>query len=58
MQAIVEERDNFDLPAWLRSREPEPVAVSAITFSELWFGIEVEDLLTKLVIEAGLSHSH
>ena len=37
---IAEERENFDLAAWLRSRRPEPVAASAITFSELWFGIE------------------
>jgi tRNA(fMet)-specific endonuclease VapC len=30
------------LQQWLRSRRPEPVAISAITFSELWFGIEAE----------------
>jgi predicted nucleic acid-binding protein len=39
---IADERERFSLSAWLRSRPPEPVAVSAITFSELWFGIEVE----------------
>lgn len=39
---IAEERANFNLPSWLRSRPPEPVAASAITLSELWFGIEVE----------------
>ena len=44
---IAEERENFDLVAWLRSRPPEPVAASAITFSELWFGIEVETNLAK-----------
>lgn len=39
---IADERANFDLPSWLRSRPPEAVACSAITVSELWFGIEVE----------------
>lgn len=39
---IAEERGQFSLSAWLRSRPPEPVAVSAITFSELVFGVEVE----------------
>jgi hypothetical protein len=39
---IADEREGFDLPAWLHGRRPEPVAVSVITFSELWFGIEVE----------------
>jgi predicted nucleic acid-binding protein len=39
---IADERAHFNLSAWLRSRPPEPVAASAITFSELWFGIEVE----------------
>lgn len=39
---IADERRGFELSAWLRARPPEPVAVSAITFSELWFGIEVE----------------
>lgn len=39
---IADERKRFDLAAWLRSRPPEPVALSAITLSELWFGIEVE----------------
>ncbi len=40
---IADEREDFDLPAWLRGRPPEPVAVSAITFSELWFGIEADE---------------
>ncbi|MEI6779812.1 MAG: hypothetical protein WCQ21_02725 [Verrucomicrobiota bacterium] len=39
---IVDERTDFDLSAWLRGRPSEPVAASAITVSELWFGIEVE----------------
>jgi predicted nucleic acid-binding protein len=39
---IADEREGFDLSTWLHARPPEPVAVSAITFSELWFGIEVE----------------
>jgi len=39
---IADEREQFDLASWLRSRAPEPVAVSAITLSELWFGIQVE----------------
>lgn len=39
---IADEREQFSLAAWLRSRPPEPVAVSSITVSELWFGIEVE----------------
>jgi predicted nucleic acid-binding protein len=39
---IADERENFDLSSWLRARRPEPVAASAITLSELWFGIEVE----------------
>lgn len=40
---IADERQGFDLSVWLRARPPEPVAVSVITFSELWFGIEVEE---------------
>jgi tRNA(fMet)-specific endonuclease VapC len=39
---IADEREGFDLSGWLHARPPQPVAVSAITFSELWFGIEVE----------------
>jgi tRNA(fMet)-specific endonuclease VapC len=39
---IAQEREKFALSEWLRSRPPEPVAVSAITVVELWFGIEVE----------------
>lgn len=39
---IADEREKFNLSSWLRSRPPEPVAISAITASELWFGIEVE----------------
>lgn len=38
---IADERERFDLSIWLHSRPPEPVAVSAITVSELWFGVEV-----------------
>ena len=40
---IADERERFNLASWLRSRAPEPVAVSAITLSELWFGIQVEN---------------
>ena len=40
---IADEREDFDLPAWLRGRPPELVAVSAITFSELWFGIDADE---------------
>ena len=39
---IADEREHFNLSAWLRSRPPEPLAASAITVSELWFGIEAE----------------
>lgn len=39
---IADERERFNLSSGLRSRPPEPVAVSAITVSELWFGVEVE----------------
>ena len=39
---IADERAHFNLSAWLRARPPEPVAASAITLSEMWFGIEVE----------------
>jgi tRNA(fMet)-specific endonuclease VapC len=39
---IADERKDFDLSGWLRARPPEPVAVSVVAFSELWFGIEVE----------------
>ena len=39
---IDDEREQFNLASWLRSRASEPVAVSAITLSELWFGIHVE----------------
>ena len=39
---IADEREGFDLSGWLHGRPPEPVAVSVITFSELWFGVEVE----------------
>lgn len=39
---IADERANFDLASWLRSRPPEAIACSAITLSELWFGIEVD----------------
>lgn len=39
---IADEREQFNLSSWWRSRPPELVAVSAITFSELWFGVQVE----------------
>ena len=39
---IADERAQFALSNWLRSRPPEPVAASAITFSELCFGLEIE----------------
>jgi tRNA(fMet)-specific endonuclease VapC len=39
---IADERRRFNLSSWLRSRPPEKVAVSAITLSELCFGIEAE----------------
>ena len=44
---IADEREDFNLAVWLRNRPPEPVAVSVITLSELWFGIEVEDNIAK-----------
>jgi predicted nucleic acid-binding protein len=40
---IADEREHLDLPAWLRARPPEPVAVSAITFSELCFGLDADE---------------
>jgi predicted nucleic acid-binding protein len=40
---IADEREALDLRAWLRRRPPEAVAVSAITFSELWLGIDMDD---------------
>jgi predicted nucleic acid-binding protein len=46
---IADERENFNLVTWLRSRPPEPVAVSAITFSEVWFGIEAEKSKARAV---------
>lgn len=39
---IADERGGFDLSGWLHARPPEPVAVSAITFSEVWFGVGIE----------------
>jgi tRNA(fMet)-specific endonuclease VapC len=39
---IREEREEFKLAEWLRTRPPEPVGISAITYSELRFGIEAE----------------
>jgi len=39
---IADERQKFNLANWLRARPPQPVAVSAITISELWYGIEAE----------------
>jgi predicted nucleic acid-binding protein len=44
---IADERANFDLSAWLRSRPPEPVAASPVTLSELWFGIEIDTDATR-----------
>ena len=44
---IADEREDFDLAAWLRSRPPEAVATSVITFVELWFGIELEQTAIK-----------
>jgi tRNA(fMet)-specific endonuclease VapC len=44
---IADERERFDLAGWLRARRPEAVAISAITLSELWFGIEVEENAAK-----------
>ncbi|MBI5386190.1 MAG: PIN domain-containing protein [Verrucomicrobia bacterium] len=44
---IADEREQLNLSSWLRSRPPEPVAVSAITLAELWFGIEVETDATR-----------
>jgi hypothetical protein len=44
---IADERAGFDLSTWLRARPPEPVAASAITASELWFGIEVETVVAR-----------
>jgi len=40
---IADESEEFDLPTWLRDRSPEPVAISAITFSELWLGIDADE---------------
>ena len=39
---VADERERFNLSSWLRARPPEAVAASAITVSELWFGIEIE----------------
>jgi tRNA(fMet)-specific endonuclease VapC len=39
---IADERRRFNLSSWLRAQPPQPIAVSAITFSELWFGVEAE----------------
>lgn len=44
---VAEERQKFSVSTWLRSRPPEPVAVSAITVVELWFGVEVETNATR-----------
>lgn len=44
---IADEREHFKLATWVRTRPPEPVATSAITFSELWFGIEAEENATR-----------
>lgn len=39
---VADERRQFNLSSWLRGRPSEPVAVSAISFSEIHFGIEAE----------------
>jgi tRNA(fMet)-specific endonuclease VapC len=39
---IADERERFNLSSWLRARPPEPVAVSAITLSELCFGVDAD----------------
>ena len=39
---MADERRRFNLSTWLRAQPPQAVAVSAITLSELWFGIEAE----------------
>jgi predicted nucleic acid-binding protein len=39
---VADEREHFNLSSWLRARPPEPVAVSAITLSELCFGVEID----------------
>jgi tRNA(fMet)-specific endonuclease VapC len=44
---IADERQRFSLPSWLRARPPQPVAVSAITISELLYGIEGESDATR-----------
>ena len=44
---IADEREIFDVVAWLRSRPPEPVAISAISLSELWFGIEADESIVR-----------
>ncbi len=44
---IADEREHFDLSSWLRGRPPEPVAVSAITLSELCFGVEIDTDSTR-----------
>ena len=39
---IADERERFSLARWLRLRPPEPVAVSAITLSELSCGVDAD----------------
>jgi predicted nucleic acid-binding protein len=39
---IADERERFSLASWLRARPPEAVAISAITLSELHFGVDFE----------------
>jgi predicted nucleic acid-binding protein len=38
----MDEREEFKLAEWLRKRSPEPIGISAITYSELRVGIEAE----------------
>ena len=39
---IKDEREEFELAEWLRKRSPEPIGISAITYSELRVGVEAE----------------
>ena len=39
---IKDEREEFKLADWLRTRPGEPIGISAITYSEVRYGIEAE----------------
>src|SRR5437899_12381808 len=41
---IKDEHEEFKLAEWLRKRSPEPIGISAITYSELRVGIEAEKI--------------